>query len=1015
MSDDRCDELDFSVRTPLLDILPDEYAEVRQRRTVIGKGGETGRPRRLTGLSLSGGGIRSATFNLGLLQALHRNGILRKFDYLSTVSGGGYCGGWWSAWLARKKRDDLFPPREQIELERDPLRTAAESSESVAENERAQVKDASLSAGVDPIHHLRLFSSFLTPRVGILSSDTWRAVAIIGRNLILTWVILLPILLATIMGGQALFAINPLTQKGFRWRPDLDAYVLHQRVPETPPGGLRNAGDLPTRLVVALVVPGVFALGNVVCIALWFVANRRGWRFRDQVVVVLSGIAFAILTFFLAEIGNVSVLLNKYFLYGLAAWFVVLAIILTFWQRKHKATANDLDFWRNRIVNAQTRTLQYGVFATVILLFSAFGYEVVDFLLFNSQLHNAVMDGVVRAGGWAAVAMTLLSAIYTATKAAPTGGADKNATPAPPGLLQRIAFAIAPPLLLILLGVVLAWIGHRLYTTVYWDRADQLWFAIRGALVSGLLFLVFALYEFRPAQRWKNFIVIGIWLAIALGMYAIPVEAVKPHLVLIAAAASIAVAAGLFVRALISRHAGVVLGAAALAALAVALLVLAIDQKSRPTFALEQSHVPQLIIGGILATLTLMLFELFLGKGGNTRSIGLMTFGFLMFAMLGVAACLGTPMAWSAMAMVGLISTILGWVLALGWLADPNALTIHGFYKARLVRAYMGASNDRRHAAKDADITDAVPGDDVLLVDMKNTESGAPYHLINAMLNLVGSSDLATQQRFSDSFLFSKHWSGSMRTGFRRTSEYACGTISLGTAVSVSGAAVSPEMGALSPSAALAALLTLFNVRIGYWAPTPNQSYWRTASVRLWPVYTLQELISQTTDLLPFCYLTDGGHFDNSGVYSLVERGCSFIVYADCGADLGATLDDIGNLMRKVRIDFGTEITFSQEEIDKFHKDPRAHFMTGKVRYAERHAAAIGLAPDELEATIVIVKPNIAGGEPVDVLQYSWTFPEFPQQSTFDLWYDEAQFESYRQLGYLSGNSLAASGELDML
>jgi hypothetical protein len=45
------------------------------------------------GLALSGGGIRSATFNLGVLQALARARVLRQVDYLSTVSGGGYIGG----------------------------------------------------------------------------------------------------------------------------------------------------------------------------------------------------------------------------------------------------------------------------------------------------------------------------------------------------------------------------------------------------------------------------------------------------------------------------------------------------------------------------------------------------------------------------------------------------------------------------------------------------------------------------------------------------------------------------------------------------------------------------------------------------------------------------------------------------------------------------------------------------------------------------------------------------------
>ena len=52
---------------------------------------ETGRTngRRLTGLALSGGGIRSAVFCLGVLQALAKHNVLKNFDYLSTVPAAG--------------------------------------------------------------------------------------------------------------------------------------------------------------------------------------------------------------------------------------------------------------------------------------------------------------------------------------------------------------------------------------------------------------------------------------------------------------------------------------------------------------------------------------------------------------------------------------------------------------------------------------------------------------------------------------------------------------------------------------------------------------------------------------------------------------------------------------------------------------------------------------------------------------------------------------------------------------
>ena len=106
--DDQCDELDFTPAEALPCVLRAEFDEVRRRRAADPEGvypPEDGvRPRGLSGIALSGGGIRSATFNLGLLQSLDRHGLLRRFDYLSTVSGGGYVGGWWSAWLSRSAR-----------------------------------------------------------------------------------------------------------------------------------------------------------------------------------------------------------------------------------------------------------------------------------------------------------------------------------------------------------------------------------------------------------------------------------------------------------------------------------------------------------------------------------------------------------------------------------------------------------------------------------------------------------------------------------------------------------------------------------------------------------------------------------------------------------------------------------------------------------------------------------------------------------------------------------------------
>jgi hypothetical protein len=94
-----------------------ELQAIAQRRQAFGLDPPTAQD--LTGIALSGGGIRSAIFCLGVLQALARRDCLKRFDYLSTVSGGGYVGSsltwWWSdasGWqpnLGRKYKFGLGP------------------------------------------------------------------------------------------------------------------------------------------------------------------------------------------------------------------------------------------------------------------------------------------------------------------------------------------------------------------------------------------------------------------------------------------------------------------------------------------------------------------------------------------------------------------------------------------------------------------------------------------------------------------------------------------------------------------------------------------------------------------------------------------------------------------------------------------------------------------------------------------------------------------------------------------
>ncbi len=422
-----------------------------------------------------------------------------------------------------------------------------------------------------------------------------------------------------------------------------------------------------------------------------------------------------------------------------------------------------------------------------------------------------------------------------------------------------------------------------------------------------------------------------------------------------------------------------------------------------------------ILLPGATGCFLLVLFEMYWGERDNRRSLWLITFAYLGFAtifFMGLAA--GDLHSWRVV--LGLLAAVVVWVVALGWMVDPNSVSMHQFYKGRLVRAYLGASNIRRRRHGKKEITESVAGDDLLLKSLNNCDRGGPYHLINTTLNLVGGRDLATAQRSASSFILSQLHCGSSRTDYRITEQYMSGQLSLGTAVAASGAAVSPNMGSKKPTAALAMLMTLLNVRLGYWAPTPNREAWNLAQPRLWPFYLLREFFSQTNDVSTYCYLTDGGHFDNTGLYSLIERGCRYIVLVDCGADpKPSCFQDLGEAIRRCRIDFGTEIDLSLDPFISTEMKSERCYVVGKIHFSPEHLRALrkcyGDTTDsgddiaDSSGTIVYLKPAVVGGTTADVRQYALENEFFPQQTTANQWFDEAQFESYRRLGQFCARS----------
>ena len=238
-------------------------------------------------------------------------------------------------------------------------------------------------------------------------------------------------------------------------------------------------------------------------------------------------------------------------------------------------------------------------------------------------------------------------------------------------------------------------------------------------------------------------------------------------------------------------------------------------------------------------------------------------------------------------------------------------------------------------------------------------------------------------------------------------------------AMAISGAAANPNMGRAS-SPALAFLMTVFNVRLGWWLGNPRYPRLRpTAEPRRSVCATLLlELFGGTTDDRKFVNLSDGGHFDNLGVYELVRRGCRYIVVCDAGQDgrscsrISAISSDaaaptsasrstspwIASALGERRRPGASEPHTLRRRQDPLSRASRARWQTATWS-TPRRAALRGSKPAHENGYLVYIKPSLTGDEPQDMLEYYRRIPEFPHQSTADQWFDESQFESYRKLG----------------
>ena len=842
----------------------------------------------VSALCLSGGGIRSAAFALGVIQGLAERNLLTRFDYLSTVSGGGYIGSFITAWAQRAGYGAVV-------------------SELAGSTQQG--------SHISPLQHLRRYCSYLSPRLGILSSDTLTLVALYVRNLLLNWLVLIPMLVV------GLGAVKLILQLAWVWPPSIRTIAFC----------------------------GAFAIAVVGAAVLDSLQQRPGWGEEAS--------------------GRKRFLYFEMFPALLGGSFAGLAALKYFQNPTAPKAISIVATSLDPIVGM---TLIGGVtFLTAAIFALAFCPP-------RSTDLQSTMDTIRGVPVFYAV---LMIAVFSAT------GALSGYTLA---VLQNyisnfgvsnpswVAFGLMSlgPLFL----VAAFFVGELLYCglasgiskRVLWAEAEREWLARAAG------------YHARAAVTWAIIVLLTFggsalvfWLAeLPKGNYRIT---------------ALATTGGL------------------------AGLVTTLVGKATSTAAtLKQSYssLRGLSAGVILA----IAAPIFIVVAVSLTSAGIdwvVKGNWLWFEMNN----LGKPIA-PISALVWLTGIALSVGLIASLIVNTNQFSLHGTYRNRIIRTFLGASNYQRNPNP---FTDLDQKDNILLKDLwpNNPAKNIPPQLvvINMALNIVATSELAWQERKALSFTATPRWIGCGDLGesgiiggtrargfYRLASEYG-GPMTLGTAVTISGAAASPNMGYHS-SPALSLLLTFFNVRLGAWLGNPNLSgnwTYKLLGPRVSARPMIQEAFGLTNENTPYVYLSDGGHFDNLGLYEMVRRRCHIIVISDAGCDPTCNFEDLGNALRRISADLKIDINFRSLNIERRETPPKTGPCCAIADVVYRDEGAT-------PGILLYLKPGYHGDEPAPVRSYAAKRSNFPHESTADQWFRESQFEAYRALGQhivrtIDGNS----------
>ena len=334
---------------------------------------------------------------------------------------------------------------------------------------------------------------------------------------------------------------------------------------------------------------------------------------------------------------------------------------------------------------------------------------------------------------------------------------------------------------------------------------------------------------------------------------------------------------------------------------------------------------------------------------------------------------------------------------------DPNATSLHRLYRDRLSKAFLF---DAKARGVDGDLAEVAPR-----LDQIDT-TFCPFPIINAALNLEGSAFANRRGRNADFFEFTPLYVGSEATGRIESKVMASyePRLDLGTAMAISGAAFSPNMGSATVKP-LVPTLALLNMRLGFWMRNPRHAReprrWWQRLLERHCFLLAREVFSRLDEEAWTIYVTDGGNIENLGVQVLLKRKCKVIVVVDAEADPAMTFAAYLKLERYARIDLGVLIDLpwqpirdralaldaaaatTEHQATLTATPPSHHVAVGRIRYG-----------NEREGLLVYVKASLTGDEPDYILDYKARHPDFPHETTGDQFFGEEQLEVYRALGF---------------